>query len=75
MADEHDPIGQTVVVKGSTKHKDDDEFDTYRLHDRSQTKGTNIVWRRNNEYKINKKSTQYGMSTLCPIRLVMRVNQ
>lgn len=77
MSDVQDPVGQSIVVKGSTKHDDKDEFDSYRLYDRSQTKRTNISWWDELgwdefEYKLNNK---FGVFTvpLCPIRLVMQI--
>lgn len=75
MSDLHDPVGQSIVVKGSTKHDDDDEFDSYRLYDRAQTKLTNITAGfRNRNFFVNKKATT-TWSVLCPNRLVMSVKQ
>lgn len=74
MSDVQDPVGQSIVVKGATKHDDKDEIDTYRLYDRSQTKKTNIEWWRKLEYKVYKNFSCYNVP-LCPIRLVMQVKQ
>lgn len=81
MTEKQDPIGQSVMVKGLTKHDDDDEFELYRLYDRSQVKKTNIVWWKGQEYKIHKKLNSYKyfspheLTLPCPIRLVMQIKQ
>lgn len=75
MSDVQDPVGQSIVVKGYTKHDDKDEIETYRLYDRSQTKRTNIVWWRKLEYKLYKNFSSYNQVPLCPIRLIMQVKQ
>lgn len=75
MSDLHDPVGQSIVVKGSTKHDDDDEFDSYRLYDRAQTNLTNITAGVGKlKFFVNKKATT-TWPVLCPIRLVMPVKQ
>jgi len=68
MSDEHDPVGQFVVVKGATKHNDDDEFETYRLYDRAQTKMTNIeryTAKTYNIYKYKRMKSLYSTFPWC----------
>lgn len=79
MSDVQDPIGHSIVVKGSTGHSNRGDFDTYRLYDRSQIKKTNIVdisqaFVTNKKFEISKFQS-IGNATLCPIRLVMQVKQ
>lgn len=74
MSDVYDPVGRSIVVKGSTKHTKRNEIETYRLYDRSQTKTTNIEWWGKSKYVIYKRFSGYH-HTLCPIRLVMQVKQ
>lgn len=76
MSDKFDPIGKATIIKGSTKHDDDDEIDTYRLYDRSQTLLTNVKGMKKNNFAICDKfvliSRVDASSSLCPIRLVMK---
>lgn len=73
MSDVHDPVGKSTIVKGSTKHDDEDEdIYTYRLYDRSQPKLTNIRYIGKQRYEIIDKFIGPWNEAICPIRLVMK---
>lgn len=69
MEETNDPVGQALVVKGSTKNYSKGRFEKYRLYDRSATKMTNIT--NNYGFTIEPEVNAFGNVPVCPIRLVI----
>lgn len=87
MSELNNPVGTTIVVKGATNHKDKDEVEQYRLYDREAPEMTNIsgpYWEISNNktgkgrmdnFSVHKKLDPAGDVPLCPVRLVIPVNE